>query len=105
MRLNAAQRIGAGDDDGAVSRVGVILEGDRLKPQHGRRQNLKTPRAQRRSGGLVVRLRTGDKNGHALSSRKQAFCRNGRLPCETPQCYRMRSKNPGFADKARAQIG
>ncbi len=40
MRLDAAQRIGAGDDDSAVARVDVVVEGDRLKPQHRRLQNL-----------------------------------------------------------------
>ena len=54
MRLNAAQRIGAGDDHRGVVRVGVIVEGDRLKPQHRRLHHLETPGAQTGGGGLVV---------------------------------------------------
>ena len=68
MLLEAAQRIGAGDDDRAIARVRIVLERERLEPQHRRQQHLKTPRAQRRGGGLIVRVRAGDENGHIKPS-------------------------------------
>ena len=64
MRLDAAQRIGAGDDDRAIARIGIVVERDRLEPQHRRQQHLKAPGAQARGGGLVVRMRARDENGH-----------------------------------------
>ena len=83
MRLDAAQRIGAGDDDGAIIRVEVIVKGDRLKSQHRRPQNLKAPAAQRRGGGLIVRMRARDENSHVSDRRRQGFRFNRRLHFET----------------------
>jgi hypothetical protein len=74
MRLDAAQRVGAGDDHRAIMRVNVIVERDRLKPQHRRPHHLETPGAQTGSGGLVVGRRTGDENSHGqpLAGRRLA---------------------------------
>ena len=46
LMLDAAQRIGAGDDDGAVSRLAVVVQGQRLEPQHRRLQHIESPGAQ-----------------------------------------------------------
>jgi hypothetical protein len=86
MRLDAAQRIGAGDDDGAVARVLIVLKRDRFEPQHRRQQDLEAFAAQTRSGGLVVRLRAGNQNSHVSNSRQRRFDNNGRLHFATLEC-------------------
>src|SRR5665213_132380 len=91
MRRDAAQRIGAGDDHGAITRVGVVVEGDRLKPQHRRQQNLEAFGPQTCGGRLVVGMRTRDKNGHAFRlsltglrrQRTIALCDLAMLPGDT----------------------
>jgi len=83
VRLDAAQRIGAGDDDGAVARVHIVVEGDRFEPQHRRLQDLIASGAQACGGGLIVGMRAGDENGHASRSRRQGYHINGRLHFET----------------------
>ena len=67
LEFDAAQRIGAGDDDRAVARVQIVMERDRLEPQHRRQQHLKTPAAKCRGRGLIVGMRAGNENGHAFS--------------------------------------
>src|SRR5712691_2553265 len=86
MRCDAAQRIGAGDDDSAVARILVIVKCDRFKPQHWRQHDLEALGAQRSGRGLVVRMRTCDENSHASNSWPLDFCVNGRLHSETSQC-------------------
>jgi len=54
-----------------------------FEPQHRRQQHLKSPGAQARCGGLIVRMRACDENGHALRCRRQGFRINGRLHFET----------------------
>jgi hypothetical protein len=87
LEFDAAQRIGAGDDDRAAARVQVGMERDRLEPQHRRQQHLETFAAKCRGSGLVVRVRAGNEDSHVSASQLQAFCINGRLHFETPQCY------------------
>ena len=77
LGLDAAQRIDAGDDHRAVLRLAVIVERDRLEPQHRRLEHLKSPGAQAGRGGLVAGLRTGDENGHALCFRRREYGSNG----------------------------
>src|SRR5260221_9078637 len=105
MRCEAAQRIGAGDDDRAVTPVHIIAEVDRFEPQHRRLQYLETPRAQRSGGRLVVRMRTGDENSHTSTSRRRAFCSNGRLHFKTSQSYPESTQTPLLPLAARAHIG
>ena len=68
MRLDAAQRIGAGEDDGAIVRVRIVVEGDRLELQRRRPQHLDPPGAQGPGRGFIVGIRAGHKNGHASNS-------------------------------------
>ncbi len=88
VMFDAAQRVGAGDDDGAVECFHIIVEGDRLEPQHRRLQHLETPGAQAGGGGLVVRLRAGDENSHASASKAHCCYINGRLHFATSHCNR-----------------
>jgi hypothetical protein len=46
------------------------VERDRLEPQHRRAKHLKAPGAKGRRGGLIVRMRAGDENGHASDLQK-----------------------------------
>src|SRR5260221_12878710 len=94
MRCEAAQRIGAGDDDRAVTPVHIIAEVDRFEPQHRRLQYLETPRAQRSGGRLGVRMRTGDENSHTSTSRRRAFCSNRPFHFKTSPCYPRRYETP-----------
>ena len=89
LELDAAQRIGAGDDDRAVARAQILVERDRLEPQHRRPQHLKTPGAKRRGRGFIVGMRAGDENGHASNSSELLALDvgiNGRLHIATRQC-------------------
>ena len=87
FEFDAAQRIGAGDDDGAAARVQIGMERDRLEPQHRRQQHLETPGAKCCGSGLIVGMRAGNENSHASDS-GLGFGNNGRLHFETSQCYR-----------------
>jgi hypothetical protein len=83
MGCDGAQRIGAGNDDGAVLCIGVILERDRLEPQHRRAQDLKTPVAEGLGSRLIVRVRARDENGHTSDLRQNDAGITRRLHVET----------------------
>ncbi len=83
MGRDGAQRIGAGNDDGAIARIGIVLERDRLEPQHRRAQDLKTPVAEGLGSRLIVRMRARDENGHTSELRHDDLGFTGRLHAVT----------------------
>ena len=62
--IDGAQCVGRGDDDGVIAGIEIVAVCDRLEAEHRSEQHLVASFPQSGSGGLIVRMRSRDENGH-----------------------------------------